>query len=384
MTVTQRSRSLDSIVDVNVEVSPLAAARSTFNQALFIGTTDVIDTTERLRLYEDSDSMLDDGFISTDPEYIAAQIYFSQSPAPDKLWIGRQDLVAVESCLDALTACRTKSPEWYIAVCLGGVYADHIECAQYIESCTPASIYGFTTSDAGCISSIASSPPDIFSYLKALSYSRTIGQYATTQSAVYPDNIYAICAIIGYACGQNSGLANSAFTLKFKKEVGISVEPLTATEIVALEGKYGNAYLYYANYYTIFEQGKMADGTFFDEKINLDMFVNNLQLTLMDLLYQNPKIPQTDAGVTQLIHACNEACDEAVRIGFIAPGTWTGVNVLNLSTDDPLPKGYLVQAEALSTQAQADREARKSVPLYICIKEAGAVHSISLGVYINR
>lgn len=378
------SRSLDSIVDVAVEVSPLSAARSTFNQALFIGTTDIIDTTERLRLYEDSDSMLDDGFADSDPEYIAAQIYFCQSPAPDKLWIGRQDLNTAESCLDALTDCRTKNPEWYIAVCLNAVYADHVECAQYIESCVPASIYGFTTSDTECISSVVSSPLDIFSYLKSLSYSRTFGQYSTSQNAVYPDNIYAICAIIGYACGQNSGLANSAFTLKFKKEVGISVEPLTSSQITALEGKNGNAYLYYANYYTIFEQGKMVDGSFVDEKINLDMFVNNLQLTIMDLLYQNPKVPQTDAGVTQLIHACNEACDDAVRIGFLAPGTWTGVNILNLSTDDPLPKGYLVQAEALSTQSQADRELRKSVPLYIAIKEAGAVHSLLIGVYVNR
>ena len=378
-----QSRSLDNIVDINVEVSPLAAARSTFNQALFIGTTSgIIDATERLRVYEDSDSMLTDGYVNTDPEYIAAQIYFSQSPAPDKLWIGFQD--AGESCAEALTACRQKNPEWYIAVCLGGVYADHVECAQYIESCNPASLYGFTTSDAECISSVEASPPDIFTYLKSLSYSRTIGQYATTQSAVYPDNIYAICAIIGYACGQNSGLANSAFTLKFKREVGIAVEPLTVSEITALEGKNGNCYLYYANYYTIFEQGKMCDGTFFDEKINLDMLVNNLQLTIMDLLYQNPKVPQTDAGITQLIHSCNEACDEAVRIGFLGPGTWTGVNVLNLSTDDMLPKGYLVQAEALSTQSQADREARKSVPIYICIKEAGAIHSCIIGVYVNR
>ena len=85
-----------------------------------------------------------------------------------------------------------------------------------------------------------------------------------------------------------------------------------------------------------------------------------------------------------MIHACNEACDEAVRIGFLGPGTWTGANVLNLKTDDPLPSGYLVQAESLSTQSQADREARESVPLYIAIKEAGAVHSVLIGVYVNR
>jgi len=376
------TRSLDSIVDIQVLVSPLAAARSSFNQALIIGDTNVIPVSDRLKLYESAAEVLED-FALTDPEYIAANIYFSQSPAPDKLWIGRQDSGSGETIVEALQACREASTEWYIAICLGAEYADHVACAAYIETATPSSVYAYTTSDADCLTGTAS-PPDIFTYLKSLGYSRSIGQYATTQTAVYPNNIYAIVAIMGYACGQNSGLANSAFTLKFKQETGISVEPLSSTQINVIEGNNGNVYLEYGNYYTIFEQGKMANGTFFDERINLDMFANNLQLTLMDLLYQNPKIPQTDAGVTQLIQACNEACDEAVRIGFLGPGTWTGPNVLNLKYDDPLPAGYLVQAEALSAQTQADREARKSVPLYIAIKESGAVHSVLVGVYVNR
>ena len=376
------TRSLDSIVDIQVLVSPLAAARSSFNQTLIIGNTNVISVSDRLKLYESAAEVLED-FALTDPEYIAANIYFSQSPVPDKLWIGRQDSGSGETLVEALQACREASTEWYIAICLGAEYADHVACAAYIETATPSSVYAYTTSDADCLTGTAS-PPDIFTYLKSLGYSRSIGQYATTQTAVYPNNIYAIVAIMGYACGQNSGLANSAFTLKFKQETGIAVEPLTSTQINIIEGNYGNLYLDYADYYTIFEQGRMADGTFFDERINLDMFVNNLQLTIMDLLYQNPKIPQTDAGVTQLIQACNEACDEAVRIGFLGPGTWTGPNILNLKYGDPLPAGYLVQAEALSTQTQADREARKSVPLYIAIKESGAVHSVLVGVYVNR
>ena len=376
------TRSLDSIVDIQVLVSPLAAARSSFNQTLIIGNTNVISVSDRLKLYESAAEVLED-FALTDPEYIAANIYFSQSPAPDKLWIGRQDSGSGETLVEALQACREASTEWYIAICLGAEYADHVACAAYIETATPSSVYAYTTSDADCLTGTAS-PPDIFTYLKSLGYSRSIGQYATTQTAVYPNNIYAIVAIMGYACGQNSGLANSAFTLKFKQETGIAIEPLSSSNINVIEGNNGNLYLEYANYYTIFEQGRMANGTFFDERINLDMFTNNLQLTIMDLLYQNPKIPQTDAGVTQLIQACNEACDEAVRIGFLGPGTWTGANILNLKTDDPLPNGYLVQAAPLSTQTQADREARKSVPLYIAIKESGAVHSVLVGVYVNR
>jgi hypothetical protein len=39
--------------------------------------------------------MLTDGFVITDPEYIAAQLYFSQEPQPQSLIVGRQDGTAI-------------------------------------------------------------------------------------------------------------------------------------------------------------------------------------------------------------------------------------------------------------------------------------------------
>jgi len=95
---------------------------------------------------------------------------------------------------------------------------------------------------------------------------------------------------MGYAMGQNTGLANSAYTLKFKQEIGVDTEDLDTSQITNIEGDNGNVYLSYSNYYTIFEPGVMANGQFFDEVINLDMLVNNIQLSVMDLLYANPKI----------------------------------------------------------------------------------------------
>lgn len=395
------THNLDSIVDITVEISPLAAPRATFNELLIIGSTVVagFDTDERVRLYEDPADMLTDGYDETSPEYIAALIYFAQSPEPRRLWIGIQDLVTSpnESCLEAVIACRAADYSWYYVVCLNATAEDHLEIALWAESAVPSSVYGFTTSDADCLEALPS-PESIFGQLHALGYGATIGQYATTQGVypagtlpatligtpIYPNNIYAIIGILGYACGQNSGLAGSAFTLKFKQEVGITVEPLTSTEVNNIENENGNVYLSYGNFYSFFEQGKMANGTFFDEKVNLDMLVNNIQLTIADLLNANPKIPQTDAGVTQLIHACNIACEQAVTLGFLGPGKWTGRNILALKTDDVLPKGYLVQAGSLADQAPSDRELRKSPPLYVAIKEAGAIHSVLIGVFVNR
>lgn len=460
MPVNPNSLSLNSIVNVIVEISPLAAARATFNQALIVGTSTAIPSlgsNSRIRKYEYgtwSASMLSDGFAADDPEYLAAQIYFAQSPPPNFVWIGRQDLTALkevvpttghegtgyvigdiitvtktgasggkckvtgassgtvteltpilgdsgtgyseatglsttttgagtglqvditevgETPLVALQVCRTVNYDWYACLATEAVTADHKDIALWIESVQPSSVYFYTTADADVLEGTVG---NIFNYLKLRQYSRVIGQYS-----VQP---YAIAGAMGYAMGANTHLANSAYTLKFKREIGETIDALNLTQIANIEADNGNCYLLYNNYYEIFEQGKMANGQFFDEVINLDMLVNDIQLSVMDLLYQTPKVPQTDTGVTMIMHQINVACETAVRIGFLAPGVWNGRPILNLNTGDMLPKGYLVQAEAVADQSQADREARRSPPIYVSIKEAGAVHFVTIGVYVNR
>ena len=364
---------LDSIVDVSVRVSPLAAPRATFNQLLIIGKSTAISTSDRLKKYASADDILADGFVDTDPEYLAALIYFAQDPKPQYVWIGRQE-DGVDDAVDALRECRTESFEWYTAMVCGATAADHKDCALYIESATPTSVYCGTTADADVLNGVAG---NVLEYLKDAGYKRTIMQYSTK-------SLYAIAGIMGYAMGQNNGLANSAFTLKFKQEVGVLTEPISATDLGTIETNNGNLYLSYGNYYNIFEQGKMSNGQFFDEIINLDMLANNIQLSIMDLLYGNPKVPQTNAGVNQIVHQINQACDQAVSIGFLGEGQWTGVPIMNLNTGDAIPNGYCVQVQPLSEQSDADRQARKAPNIYVAIKEAGAVHSAIIGVYVSR
>lgn len=366
------TQSLDSLVQVVVHVSPLAAPRATFNQLLIVGPSAIIPVGDRLRKYASTDDMIADGFVAADHEYIAAALYFAQDPAPMYVWIGMVD--AGESIAEAIQACRVKNFEWYAVMATEAVTADHKEIALYIETAEPTSVYVYTTADADVLNGVAG---NVMEYLKEAEFSRTIGQYSTQSS-------YAVAAIMGYAMGANTGLANSAYTLKFKNEVGVLTEDLTSTAIGIIEANNGNIYLSYGNYYNIFGQGKMANGQFFDEIINLDMLKNNIQLNVMDLLYGNPKVPQTDAGINQIIHACNQACDIAQVIGFLGAGQWTGNAILNLNNGDYLPNGYLVQASALSAQSDADRQLRKSPPIYIAVKEAGAIHSVIIGVYVNR
>ena len=81
---------VSSVVNVSVEMAPTAAQLRNFGAALIIGSTDVIDVGERIRTYASSelDAIATD-FGSTSPEYLAAQAFFSQSPQPTEVQIGR-------------------------------------------------------------------------------------------------------------------------------------------------------------------------------------------------------------------------------------------------------------------------------------------------------
>src|SRR5581483_3847152 len=58
------------------------------NTALFLGSSTVIDTVQRLRSYATLAAVGQD-FASNTPEYLAAALWFGQSPQPQSLYIGR-------------------------------------------------------------------------------------------------------------------------------------------------------------------------------------------------------------------------------------------------------------------------------------------------------
>jgi predicted heme/steroid binding protein len=363
---------LSDIVSVSVVVSPVAAARSGFNLGLIVGNSAVISATERIRLYSDLNAMIADGFAANSPEYLAAQLYFAQNPRPQKVAVGRWDN-ANETAVQAITACRVKNTDWYACMICGAQKADILAVAAYIETAEPKSVFFYTTADADVK---AGTDGNVMKELKASSYSRTLGQYST-----YPD---AVAAIMGYAMGANTGVANSAYTLAYKQEVGVTPEALTLTEVATIKGQNGNVYVNRGNVYNLFEQGVMANGQHFDEVLGLDMLVNDILLSVMDLLTGVSKVPQTEGGTTLLVNAIAGPCNRALNRGFIAPGVWNAAPVLSLNTGDMLSQGYLILSETIDSQPQADRDARIAPPIYVCVKLAGAIEHVVISVQVNR
>lgn len=76
------------VVNVGVNLSPLAAQSQSLSNLLVLGSSAVIDTVERYRQYATIDAVAAD-FGSTSPEYLAALPWFAQRPQPTNLIIAR-------------------------------------------------------------------------------------------------------------------------------------------------------------------------------------------------------------------------------------------------------------------------------------------------------
>lgn len=430
-----------------MEVSPVAQLASTFNLGLIVGNSSIISTTTRTKTYSGTDDMKNGGWAGTEPEYKAATAYFSQTPRPTNVVIGRQGTVqteltaaltsgtayttlsvqaltediasgttltigsggttqtvttsadapvnavsisvtsftanaayaintpvsANETILEAVTACRSSNTNWYACYVCGGADADIEAVAQYIESATPTSVYFYDTQDTAIL---AGTTPNLMSTLQGDAYTRTMGIYSTTA--------YAGAAVMGVAMGSNTGLANSAFTMAYKTLVGVTPEVLTTTEYTNIKGWNGNTYTSFGGQYNLLTPGYVANGTPFDQILNLDILTANIQTAAITALTSEPKIPQTDGGVTMIMNDIAATLDEARTEGILAPGVWNAAPVLGLQTGTNLPMGYLVLADTIANQSQTDRDARKSPPIYACVKLAGAIEHAVIGLVVNQ
>lgn len=101
---------ISDIIDVTVSVASGAIAARQFNQGLIVGPSAVIPSygaNPRLRQYASQAAMLTDGFTNNQPEYISAGLYFGQEGPPEFVWIGRQDLTALQTVIPHVGSAGT-------------------------------------------------------------------------------------------------------------------------------------------------------------------------------------------------------------------------------------------------------------------------------------
>ena len=285
---------------------------------------------------------------------------------------------AVETPLTGVQACASANSQWYaleMAPVTALQVSDTLAIAGFILAESPSRIHLVTTSDANTL--VSSSSTDVAAQLAAGKYQRSCIQYSSGTP-------HAVAAFFGIAATVDFDGSNTTITMKFKQEKGVTAENLTESQAAALNAKNCNVFANYTNSQAIVQQGVMCDGTFFDVIQGTDWLQNDAQTALINELLTMPKIPQTDAGINQLITALTNTFERAVGNGLVAPGVWNGPPIGALQTGQTLSKGYYVYAQPIAQQSQSTRSARQSPAITAAIKLAGAVHSVNVVINVNN
>lgn len=128
-------------------------------------------------------------------------------------------------------------------------------------------------------------------------------------------------------------------------------------------------------------------GQYFDQVANSIWFVGALEIAYFNVLATTrTKIAQTDEDLGIAQKAIRQVCKQAVTNGYLAPGTWNSTDTFGDIDDfnrNIEEFGYYLYQQPVAEQSQTEREQRIAPLLQIAGKEAGAIHSGAILVYIE-
>lgn len=282
-----------------------------------------------------------------------------------------------ETALDAVTLFDLNfGYQWYAMVIPEATDTDHIDVAQAIQAMTTKHFYGITTSDVRVLDQ--TSRADIAYLLAQQALTHAAVQYSSTSP-------YAMVSMLARILTTDYRQNSSVITLMYKQQPGVTAEFLNRTQLASLLGKNCNVFVAYQGGALIIQPGTTTStNQFIDTIIGLDNLAIEIQLNIFNLLYTTTtKIPQTDAGMNQIISAAEQILLNYVEDGLLAPGVWTDYGFGKLNAGDYVEKGYYIYCPPLSQQSSADRAKRMAGPMKIAVKLAGAIHTVDASIDVN-
>jgi Protein of unknown function (DUF3383) len=266
--------------------------------------------------------------------------------------------------------------QWYAMVIPEATDEDHIEVAVAIQAMTTKHFYGITTADARTLDQ--TSRADIAFLLSQKALTHAAVQYSSTSP-------YAVVSMLARILTTDYRQNTSVITLMYKQQPGVTAEFLNRTQLASLLSKNANVFVAYQGGALIIQPGTTtATNQFIDTIIGLDNLAIEIQLNIFNLLYTTTtKVPQTDAGMNQIISAAEQILLNYVEDGLLAPGVWTDYGFGKLQSGDFVEKGYYIYCPPLSQQSAADRAKRMAGPMKIAVKLAGAIHTVDASIDVN-
>lgn len=310
---------LSEIVNIVISRQTTQVATKSFATTLILGTH--TNFAGRVKTYTNTDDMIADGFLTTDPEVKAATKLLSQTVKPEKFKVGRKD--AGDADLAAtLAAVSAEDDDWYALIYETHAEADINAIAVVIEA--QEKIYLTSSLDAAVITN---SSTDVASDLNLAGYDRTFIIYSA-DTANFPE-----AAVAG---GQLPKVPGS-YTVKFKTLKGIVADNLNASQKGFALGKKANVYTPVGGV-DILSEGTMASGEFFDTIVGIDWLKARMQERVYSSLVNEEKIPFTDAGIASVEGMVRATLQEGVNNGLLASFTTSVPKAADVSSVNKLAR----------------------------------------------
>lgn len=242
-----------------------------------------------------------------------------------------------------------------------------------------------------CVSNVSDdiSPGGMLDLIRSSSDTNMRGLYygdSTTVGGIAGINaLLFMASYAGLGLSTNFNGSNTTQTMHLKTLAGISFDPtLTQTQLTNAIAAGADTYPSLQGIAKVFCSGQ---NSFYDQVYNLGWFVTALQVAGFNYLAtSNTKIPQTEAGMDGLKTAYRSVCEQGVANQYLAPGSWTSSTTFGVQQDflnNIKQRGYYIYSAPVAQQSATARAARQAPLVQIAAKQAGAVQSSSVIVYIN-
>lgn len=322
---------VENAIQVNITRDTTVVERSSFGIPLFIGET-VLSPVIRVATYSSLDEVKVKYTAGTEPEYLAAQAFFSQGGNAKKFKIGYK--ASGETYTQALDAIRAVDDGFYAIAIQSTDKAIQIAFAVTVAGLAGKKIAFFRSDDADIIN--GGNTTNASSVIKATN-NDYVGMYDDSQ--VYKvgrtNGIFPEIGAIGRSLTipETNTTAPGSNNWVNQVLVGIAGTKFTQTEIGVIEDRNTN-YIPKSDNTNIVARtqgGKMLGGEWIDVIHGVAWLESRMAENVYDLITsksdRNEKVPYTEAGIALVEERVRYTLDIAVKTGFLESYTVTSIPI---------------------------------------------------------
>lgn len=351
---------IEDIVDVIITLGDRPITQAGFSTPLLLVETNLTGAGEafendRVKIYTSVSSMIDEGFLVTDPAYRMAVKCFSGDNPPDKVLVGNWDKTGGETLTEAVTAVAGVNSDFFFLLTDSHLQADVLEAAEWANA--NKRIYIVSLQDADIISATAG---NTLEQLNALQYDNTMVLVHQDADAEFVE---------GGVVGAMAGLTPGVSTLHGKTLQGVAFTTFSRTESEAIESQKGNIYTRIGGV-GFFRKGFMVSGRYFDIIRGSLYLEARMEEDVFGFIKRKSdlgtKVPYTDNGVNMIKGVMEKRLQISVDQGFLS--------------DNPPPRVIPPLVQDIPTNDKANR-LLPDVPFEATL--AGAIHTVKIRGYVS-